>query len=328
MTRSAGPRDSCKIRTQVKFLFPLAAAVACLSAPALLRAAPALPLGQLPPGKSFLVIHPHHDDHTWQYGFGGLIAKMAGAGYQGAYVRVTNDEKDGPHGWGGNDKINLRETVEATENLGIGEVISLNWRNDHMDSIPLNQLRGQLILLIRKRRPDVVMAYNPWGHYDRNPDHRKVARAVGEAVWLAGYANVHAEHLAAGLQPFRVPYVYYSQRGDYGKGYEPNIAIELDEAHVAKKARSYWLHRNVRLNPEMGRSIRAQLDAKGLKIPELDGLNDEEATQKIQEWFMYWISEQRGAENGVKYAEVFYHLAEWDHLPGLKAYLSENAAPK
>jgi len=92
--------NSCKIRTQVLFplrpaprlLFAALLVLACLSAPALLPAAPPLPLGQIPPGKTFLVIHPHHDDHTWQYGFGGLIAKMVDAGYQGAYVRVTNDD--------------------------------------------------------------------------------------------------------------------------------------------------------------------------------------------------------------------------------------------
>ena len=40
---------------------------------------------------------------------------------------------------------------------------------------------------------------------------------------------------------------------------------------------------------------------------------------------MEWISAKRGKENGVKYAEVFYFLDEWHHLPGLKDYLERNA---
>ena len=287
-----------------------------------------LPLGKIPPGKTFLVIHPHHDDHTWQYGFGGLIAKMVDAGYRGTYVRVTNDEKDGSHGWARNDMVNESETHEATQNLGIQRVISLNWRNDHMDSIPMRELRGQLVLLIRQLRPDVVMSYNPWGHYDRNPDHRKVAGAVGEAVWLAGFANVHREHRDLGLEAYRPPYVYYSQRGDYGKGYEPNIAIELNESQVSRKARSYWLHRNVRLRPSMARAVRAALGSRDLTIPELEGLSDEDAAKKLQEWFMFWISAKRGEENGVRYAEVFYFADEWYHLPGLRDYLTEQAVKK
>jgi LmbE family N-acetylglucosaminyl deacetylase len=283
-----------------------------------------LPLGKTPPGKTFLVIMPHHDDHTHEYGLGGLIAKLVDAGYRGRYVRVSNDEKDGSSGWGRNDIINEKETRDATKNLGIDEVVSLNWRNDHMSSIPSGELRAQLVLLVRKYRPDVVMTYDPWGHYDRNPDHRMVSRAVAEAVWLARYGVYLPEHAGAGLKPHYVPYLYYSQRSDYGKGHYPNVAVELTEGQVARKARSYWLHRNVRVNPASAARTRKAIEARGLKIPELDGLSDEEAAIKIEEWRMFWVSAQRGKENGVRYAEVFYFIDEWDRLPGLKEYLSQS----
>jgi LmbE family N-acetylglucosaminyl deacetylase len=290
--------------------------------------AASLPLLKPLPGKSFLAILPHHDDHTHQYGFGGLIARLIDDGYAGRYVRVTNDEKDGGHGWGNNDLINEKETYDAVRALGIDEVISFNWRNDHMDSIPANDLRAQLILLLRRFRPDVVLSYDPWGHYDRNPDHRRVSRALADALAQAGYANTHAEHLALGLKPHRAPFVFYAQRFDYGKGHEPNVAVELTESQVARKARAYWLHRNVRVNPASARAIRQALDARGLRVAELDGLNDEEAAIKMQEWLMYDVSAKRGRENGVPYAEVFYFIDEWDHLPGLKDYLRENAVTK
>ena len=197
-----------------------------------------------------------------------------------------------------------------------------------MSSIPGAELRSQLVLLLRRLRPDAVLSYNPWGHYDRNPDHRKVAFAVGEAIWLSGFANAHPEHVEAGVTPWRVPHAYFSQRSDYGKGYEPNVAIELNAAQVARKARAYWLHRNVRLRPSTGRSIRAALDAQGLEIPELAGLDDEQATQKLQEWHMEWISRRRGEENGVEFAEVFYQVGEWRAVPGLARYLEENVQPR
>lgn len=300
---------------------------ACLAGLATTSAAP-LPLIDPPPGKIFLAILPHHDDHTHEYGFGGLIARLVEEGYRGYYVRVTNDEKDGSAGWGENDLVNERETQEAVRALGIEEVISLNWRNDHMDSIPHNDLRAQLILLLRRYRPDVVLSYDPWGHYDRNPDHRKVSRALADALALSGFANVHPEHLAAGWKPHRVPFVFYAQRFDYGKGHDPNVAVALTEKQVARKARAYWLHRNVRVHPESARAIREALDARGLRVPELEGLSDEEAAIRIQEWRMYWISARRGRENGVPFAEIFYFIGEWDHLPGLKDYLRENVRPK
>jgi LmbE family N-acetylglucosaminyl deacetylase len=298
-----------------------------LLALAAISAAAKLPIADIPPGhsKTFLVIHPHHDDHSWQFGQAGLITKLVDAGWTGYYIRVSNDEKDGPHGYPHDDMVNLFEAREATENLGIKDVISLNWRNDYMDPTPHNEIRAQLILLIRKFRPDLVTSYLPWGHYDRNPDHRKVATAIGEAVWLAGFANVHPEHGKLGLRPYRVPYKFYSQRFDYGKGYEPNVIVELSESNVRRKARSFWVHRNVRLSGSTGRRMRALLKEQGLEIPELEGLSDIEAHARMQEWSMYDAARKVGGENGVEYGEMFSRLTEWHPWPGLKDYLESSA---
>ncbi len=275
-----------------------------------------------------LIIQSHHDDHTWEWGFGGFIAKLTGAGYTAYFVRTTNDEKDSAVGWGRGDEINHRESVAATRFLGVKDVISLNWRNDHMDSVPIKEVRENYILLIRKLRPDIVMTWNPWGHYDRNPDHRKVARAAGEAAWMAGLANVHPEHRAAGLEPHRVPFVYYTQRSDYGRGHAPNVAIELTEDHVRRKGEAFFAHNNVRGSPALAKSIRSRLDAQGLEIPELGGLTDEQAVEKLQKWSMESWSRQVGEQHGAKYAEVFYFRDEWDHLPGLAKYLRDNVVKR
>ncbi|MFN0171250.1 MAG: PIG-L deacetylase family protein [Bryobacteraceae bacterium] len=290
----------------------------------IVHAAGRLPIGTVPPGKGFLVFLSHHDDHTWQYGFGGLIARMTGAGWTGYYIRTTNDEKDSGTGWGQGDQINLKESREAIGHLGMKEVISLNWRNDHMDSIPLAELRAQFVLLLRKYRPDVVMAWSPWGHYDRNPDHRKVGRAIGEALYLARFENVYPEHAAAGLKPHEVPHVFFTQRSDYGKGYEPNVAIEIQPEHVRRSQEAFWAHKNVYNSPGTARAIRAELDRRGLTIAELEGLSDEQAIERLQKWSMEWWPRETGKRAGVRYAEAFYQWAEWDTLPGLREYLRDN----
>ncbi|MBL8222783.1 MAG: PIG-L family deacetylase, partial [Bryobacterales bacterium] len=135
-------------------------ALAALLLPVCFAADP-VPLGQPAKGKTFLVILSHHDDHTWEWGFGGFLARLVDNGWTGYYVRTTNDEKDGRE-WGPNDQVNLRESIEAVRHLGLKDVISLNWRNDHMSSVPLKEVRAQYILLIRKYRPDAVMSWNPW----------------------------------------------------------------------------------------------------------------------------------------------------------------------
>ena len=287
-------------------------------------AADLLPLGKIPPGKVVMVLQPHHDDHTTDYGMGGLMARFVDEGYEAYYVRASNDEKDGPHGQAGNDMVNLRESIEATRILGVQKVISLNWRNDYTGPIPLNELRAQLILLIRKYRPDVVLGHNPWEHYQKNPDHRNVARAMAEAYWLAGYANVHPEHLKLGLKPHQASYLFGKARLDWGLGHRPNIAMELNESQVRRKQKAYQTHRNVYAHPASTRAVKAALAKENLYVPEFEGLDDQSAAVLMEEWHMDWISRRRGGEAGVKYAEDYYFIDEFDHLPGLKEYLQQN----
>ena len=287
-------------------------------------AAGSLQLIKLPPGKVVLVLQPHHDDHTTDHGMGGLIARFVDEGYDVYYVRASNDEKDGTRLPAENDNINHRESVAAAKILGMKEVISLNWRNDYTASIPLNELRAQLIFLIRKYKPDVVLGHNPWEHYQKNPDHRNVGRAMADAFWLAGYANVHPEHLTLGVKPHQASYLFGKARLDWGLGHTPNVAVELTESQVRRKQKAYQTHRNVYAQPSTARALRAALAKENLFVPQFAGMDDQEAAVQVEEWHMEWISRKRGKESGVSYAEDYYFIGEFDHLPGLKNYLRSN----
>jgi len=291
---------------------------------ALLCHAVQLPLMKLPPGKVVLVLQPHHDDHTTDYGMGGLIARFVDEGYDVYYVRASNDEKDGTRLPAENDIINHRESVAAAKLLGMKQVISLNWRNDYTASIPLNELRGQLIFLIRKYKPDIVLGHNPWEHYQKNPDHRNVGRAMAEAYWLAGYSNVHPEHFKLGVAPHQASYLFGKARLDWGLGHTPNAAVELTSQQVRRKEKAYQTHRNVYAHPNTARAVRAALAKENLFVPEFAGLDDQQAAVLMEEWHMEWISRVRGKESGVPYAEDYYFMGEFDDLPGLKEYLDKN----
>ena len=140
---------------------------------------------KLPPGKVVLVLQPHHDDHTTDYGMGGLIARFVDEGYEVYYVRASNDEKDGSAKPAENDIINHRESVAATKVLGVKEVISLNWRNDYSGPIPLNELRTQLIFLIRKYKPDIVRGPRSLGALSEEPGSSQRGARHGRGL-LAG----------------------------------------------------------------------------------------------------------------------------------------------
>jgi hypothetical protein len=213
-----------------------------LAAGSLALIAQTLPPGRIPPGKVLLVIQPHHDDHISQ---GGLIARFVDEGYEGYYIRVSNDEKDGSASYPINDMINLRESVAATKILGLKDVISLNWRST-----------------------------------------------------------------------------------DYGKGHQPNVVIELTGAQVRRRAAAHQTHRNVFARPSNARAARKNLAANKLVIPELDGLDDQAAAVRLQEWQVEWDARKVGQRHGVSYAEVHWFVDEFDYLPGLKEYIAGNAVKR
>jgi hypothetical protein len=127
------------------------------------------------------------------------------------------------------------------------------------------------------------------------------------------------------LKPHRVPYLFLKARVDYGRGHWPNVAVELSEAQVQRKGKAYSMHRNVYANPSTARSVRRRLTDEKLVVPEIEGSSDQAAAVLFEEWHMDWISRKRGDENGVRYAEVYWFRDEFDHLPGLKEYIDQNA---
>ncbi len=283
-----------------------------------------LPTGETPPGKVVLVAQPHHDDHSTDHGMAGLIARLVDEGYRAVYIRGSNDEKDGRHGYPRNDMINLRETKEAIAALGMEKVISLNWRNNFENPYPLNQLREQLILLIRKYKPDVVLGHNAWEHYQKNPGHRNVGWMLAEAYWLAGYRNVHPEHFELGLEPHEASYHYGKARLTWGLGHRPNIVMEFNAEQQRRKERGYQLHRNVRASPGQAPAMRAALAKRNLHVPEFENLDDQAIAVLISNWSMEYISRLHGSHAGVEFGEEYFLMDEFYHLPGLKAYLERH----
>src|SRR6201986_5178823 len=121
-------------------------------------------------GKVLALITPHLDDGP--IFAGGTLAKLLREGYTGFFIRTSNDEKD-------SYKLTLGETVLANEKDTSGFVetavlkraFDLSYRNHRMDDVARPALRGRLIFLFRLLKGDTVLSYDPWGHYEENPDH-------------------------------------------------------------------------------------------------------------------------------------------------------------
>ena len=82
-----------------------------------------------------------------------------------------------------------------------------------MDDLARTEIRARLIFLFRLLKVDTVFSYDPWGHYEENPDHYVTAQAVEAACWMSGGHLDMPEHFAAGLKPHSVSEKYYFARG-------------------------------------------------------------------------------------------------------------------
>jgi LmbE family N-acetylglucosaminyl deacetylase len=214
--------------------------------------------GQPHRGKVLALITPHLDDGP--IFAGGTLAKLLREGYDGYFIRTSNDEKD-------SYKLTLGETVLANEKdttqfgqaAGLKRAFDLSYRNHRMDEVARTELRGRLIFLFRLLKVDTVLSYDPWGQYEENPDHYVTAQAVEAACWMAGGNLDLPEHFAAGLKPHSVSEKYYFARGpqlvnrvvDIG----PTLSAKVDAIrscktmvdHMMKDLNDSLAHRKLRL---------------------------------------------------------------------------------
>ena len=181
-----------------------------------------VPVPDLSRARRVLCFQPHPDDAD--IGVGATLYVLSRAGAQVILVTVT----DG--GMGTMDaslkpaevaRIREREQLKSAETLGIGEVVNLREPDGGRISEPT--VRDEAITLIRKYRPDFVMAPDPWLPYEAHPDHRTVGLAVAAAALLSPYP-----HICPGAEPHQVQGVAFYLTA------HPNTFIDVSEGWHAK----------------------------------------------------------------------------------------------
>ncbi len=266
-------------------------------------------------GKVLATIAPHSDDHSILAG--GTIAKLIDEGYTGYLIRTSNDEKD-------SYDLSLGQTVAANERdneamaklLGIKQVFDLGYRNHRMDDDSRVEMRARLIFLFRLLKVDTIFSYDPWGHYEENPDHYVTAQCVEAACWMAGGHLDFPEHFAAGLKPHSVNEKYYYARGPQAVNRVVDVSTTIDKKMAAIRA-------NRTMVGNMVREFRAKLAARKLKLPELEG-DEPSAIRAFADLRFRRTAARRGREHGLEYAEQFHHIGP---DTSLDEYIARHAVP-
>ena len=160
-----------------------------------------------------LVVAAHPDDID--FGAAGTVALWTEAGLEVAYCLVTRGDAGGFDDTPRDQVPMLREKEQraAAAEVGVTDVTFLDGYADGMLYVT-HELRRDLTRVIRRLRPDRVVAPSPVRRWDRvgpsHPDHI----AAGEATWCAVYPDArnpfaHPELLAEeGLEAWTVREVW------------------------------------------------------------------------------------------------------------------------
>jgi len=250
-------------------------------------------------GKVLALITPHLDDGP--FFANGTVTKLLQEGYTGYFIRTSNDEKD-------SYDLSLGETVLGNERdakaflqvSGLKQMFDLGYRNHRMDDLARTEIRARLIFLFRLLKVDTVFSYDPWGHYEENPDHYVTAQAVEAACWMAGGHLDMPEHFAAGLKPHSVSEKYYFARGpqlvnrvvDIGPTFEIKLAC-------LRACRTMVTH--------MIKDLNASLIERKLRLPALSG-SDRAAIEEYTKVTLETSDRRTARRFGLDYAEAFHYI--------------------
>jgi LmbE family N-acetylglucosaminyl deacetylase len=223
-----------------------------------------------PADQRILVTMAHPDDA--EFYCAGTVARLAAEGCEIVYLLATSGNR-GCHEPGMDPErltvLREEEQRRAAQTLGVGEVLFLRHNDGEIE--PSLALRAEIVLAMRKFRPDVLITFDPWRRYEIHPDHRNIGFCSLDAISSARMPMAFPEQLIDGLTPHRVKQVYLYSTD------QPNHWVDTS-AVMEQKLAALRCHVSQMSNPENDTHVR-QDDARV------------------------------GSKHGFAYAEAFHHLA-------------------
>jgi len=275
-------------------------------------------------GKVLAAVQAHSDDITLFCA--GTVAKLIDEGYTGYLIRLSNDEKAGKtvgHGVVQNEIDNR----EAAKELGCKKAFSFYYRNHRMDDCAAIEIRQRLIFLFRLLQVNTVFLMDPYDHYDENPDHLVVGRAVEAACWMAspGGGREYPEQLKAGLKPANVREKYYHARAPQGHNLV-NRVVDIS-SYIDQKVRANIANKGKGPAGDAGLRLRRELAMQGKRLPML-GNDDDTANFQYVKNFVMDDFRVFGHQFGLGYAEAFRYVGPEPSFQGrIRKYADANAVP-
>lgn len=184
------------------------------------------------------VAHPDDID----FGAAGTVAKWRAAGVAVEYCIMTDGDAGGFSDEHRPDIVERRreEQRSAARLLGVDSVHFLGYRDGYLE--PTLDVVAGVVELIRRVRPQIVLAMHPERNWERiqksHPDHLACGEAVTRAIYPA-VENPYAfpELAARGLGAYRVPWLWFFG----GPTQLENHFVDVSD-HVEDKMRALRFH--------------------------------------------------------------------------------------
>lgn len=204
----------------------------------------------------------HPDDID--FGAAGTIAAWTAAGVEVSYCIMTDGDA------GGFDPVDRERIIELREEeqkraaalVGVHDIHYLHERDGYLE--PSHGVIKQVVALIRKIRPDIVLTMHPERNWDRlqksHPDHLAAGEAVTRAVYPAVENPFAYPELAdAGLEAYKLPWLWFISSPEALE----NHAVDVT-GHVDAKVEAIRVHASQHPDVErMERVVRDMLGANG-----------------------------------------------------------------
>jgi LmbE family N-acetylglucosaminyl deacetylase len=195
-----------------------------------------------------MFIYAHPDDV--EFSAGGTAAWWAQQGAELVYVVIT-DGNVGSHeeGMTADRLIETRRSEQraAAEIAGVQECVFLGYHDGLLQ--PTLDLRKELVRLIRRRQPNVVVCGDPTSFFPRDdyinhPDYRAAATVALDATFPAAEMPLlYPELEAEGLGPHKVNFVYVSnpsKEANYYVDTTETIDIKIEALRQHKSQFGDW----------------------------------------------------------------------------------------
>jgi LmbE family N-acetylglucosaminyl deacetylase len=243
--------------------------------------------------KRALVVIAHADDLILF--IGGTISALVKAGWQIGVVRVTDDRWDSYQLTEVQTiRANKVEFDKAMTKIGVSKIFELGLNTDLLGDYSEVELRMQLIRSIREFKPYLILSFDPDSYlYEDNEDHKKVATAMAEASWAAGF-DKHPNSGTDQLAPYLPVAKWYFGR----QVAKPTHYFDVTK-HLNKAIESANEHKTMLTNMARQVELKLQTSADNSSIT----IEFEKLLTKFAAKIMK--SSRSKQIKGVEYAEIF-----------------------